>query len=99
MTWPLTVQVDNEQARSFVYGTCLNSRLRGCVDMRLQWVQDIRKQVGTGQVQVKYVHTKDNMADVLTKCLPAWKFNNTLDKIQNSQRDKHYVQFLKEMEY
>ena len=75
----------------------IRSMLRGCVDMRLQWVRDIKQLVGTGQVQVKYVHTKDNMADVLTKCLPAWKYNNCVDRIQNNQRDRQYAQFLLEM--
>ena len=82
-----------------MYGTCLNSRLRGCVDMRLQWVRDIMQLVGTGQVRVQYIHTTDNMADVPTKCFPAWKFNASIDKIQSNQRDRQYVQFLREVEY
>ena len=65
--------------------------------MRLQWVRDIKRLVGTGQVDVKYVHTRDNMADMLTKCLPAWKFNNSIDRVQNYQRDRQYAQFLVEM--
>ena len=34
ITWPLVVQVDNQQAITFSKGTCVSSRLGGCVDVR-----------------------------------------------------------------
>ena len=42
ITLPLCVQVDNKQAKSFKEGTCLNSKLRGVVDMRDAWVRELK---------------------------------------------------------
>ena len=50
---PLVVQVDNDQARVFAHGHCLQSRLRGVVDMREDWVQELRDQ---NLVQVVHVN-------------------------------------------
>ena len=98
LTWPLNIQVDNDQVRSFVHGSCLNSRIRGCVDMRLQWIREIKQQTGTGQLQIVHVSSKFNKADILTKCMPAWKFNSILSYINGNQKDRQYAQFISEME-
>ena len=38
MEWPMQIWVDNEQAVVFQKGTCVNSKLKGTFDMRLQTV-------------------------------------------------------------
>ena len=48
LPWPLVVQVDNKQVISFKYGTCPNSRLRGMIDLRWNWVK-VTAQVMLGQ--------------------------------------------------
>ena len=40
--YPLVVKVDNKQSKTFQEGTCMNSRLRGVVDMREAWVKELR---------------------------------------------------------
>ena len=63
------MQVDNKQAQVFQQGTCLQSRLRGAVDMRWAWVRELRDK---NKVQVKWVSGDANKADLLTKCFPNW---------------------------
>ena len=97
LTWPAHIQVDNDQVRSFVHGSCMNSRIRGCVDMRLQWIREIRDQAGTGQIKIVHVSSKFNKADILTKCMPAWKFTNLLSYINGNQGDRQYAQFIQQV--
>ena len=74
----LVVQVDNQQAESFQKATCLNSRLRGVFDLRDSWVRELREDK---KLQVKYVAAEGQLADVLTKALPAYKFRRSIEKI------------------
>ena len=67
--YPLVVRVDNKQSKTFQEGTCINSRLRGVVDMREAWVKELRD---LAQVMVKWVPQHTNKADLLTKCFPNW---------------------------
>ena len=41
VSWPFVVQVDNKQAISFQQDTCINSKIRGPIDMRLGWVDEL----------------------------------------------------------
>ena len=91
VTWPLVFQVDNEQSIVFQKATCLTSRLRGCIDMRWAWVQELRNQ---GKVTTKKVATEKNKADVFTKCLPAYKFKEAMRNILGDQRSRHMVTFM-----
>ena len=59
------VQVDNNQVVSFKYGTCVKSRLRGMISNRWNWVMDLKDE----GVDLTWVASKYNMADILTKCL------------------------------
>ena len=68
---PFTVQVDNNQAISFKRNSCLNSKIRGCVDLRLDWVVGLRDE---GVCKVMPVKGVRNPADLLTKCLVAKEF-------------------------
>ena len=71
--YPLCVQVDNRQAKTFQAGTCINSKIRGVVDMREKWVQELRD---LKSVMVKWVPAHLNKADIMTKCFPNWIYQN-----------------------
>ena len=88
---PLVVQVDNDQARVFAHGHCLQSRLRGVVDMREDWVQELRDQ---NLVKVVHVKSEDNKADLLTKCLANYKFQKQLKNINGNQYGKAVAKFV-----
>ena len=81
LPWPLVVQVDNKQVISFKYGTCPNSRLRGMIDLRWNWVKELRDD---GICQVEKVCTRGNLADILTKCLSNVEFQRQVLQIQNA---------------
>ena len=48
VVWPMEIMVDNKQAISFQRGTCIYTKLAGVIDMRQQWVKEMRnkKEVG-----------------------------------------------------
>ena len=71
--YPVVVKVDNKQSKTFQEGTCIKSRLRGVVDMREEWVQELRN---LAKVMVKWVPAQSNKADMLTKCLPNWLYQS-----------------------
>ena len=63
---PICIKVGNLQAKSFARGTCVETKLRGTFDIRSDWVlnQELRD---AKEVQVDYIHTSNNYADLLTK--------------------------------
>ena len=65
--------MDNRQAKTFQAGTCINSKIRGVVDMREKWVQELRD---LKSVMVKWVPGHLNKADIMTKCFPNWIYQN-----------------------
>ena len=67
VSWPLVVQVDSKQARSFASDTCPRSKIRGSFDLREDWVSEIRDEKVVKTVEVA---SQDNYADLFTKCLP-----------------------------
>ena len=75
---PLVVQVDSSAAVSFQRSTCLLSRIRGCVDMREAWVQELRD---VSLVNVQKVVSENNLADGLTKGMPNYKFQQWLSGV------------------
>ena len=81
LQYPLCVQVDNRQSKTFQEGTCVKSKLRGVVDMRDAWVQELRD---LAKVKVKWVPGHLNKADLLTKCFPNWLFQNRLQLVTSS---------------
>jgi invasion protein IalB len=83
---PITIQVDNSQAISFQRSTCLVSKLRGLVDLRWAWVCELRNQE---KVRVTKVNTAYNKADILTKCMPAYKFRMCMRTIQGDQESRN----------
>ena len=80
--WPFVVQVDSTQARSFKRDTCPKSRTRGAFDLREDWVKEVRND---GIVETQYVHTDSNLADMFTKRLPIWKFQQFVNTILSFQ--------------
>lgn len=91
VTWPLVVQVDNQQAISFQRGTCLQSRIRGVVSMREDWVQELRD---ANKISVLKVKGTQNPANILTKCMPNWKFQKELNLITGQQRAHKIANFM-----
>lgn len=83
---PIIIQVDNTQAISFQRSTCLVSKLRGMVDLRWAWVQELRDKKKIG---VQKVGTDLNKADILTKCMPAYKYSMRLRTLRRDQESRH----------
>lgn len=83
LSWPFVVQVDNKQVISFKYSTCATSKLRGMIDLRWNWVQELRDDK---LVEVEKVSTKNNLADMLTKCLTNVEFNRQISQINEDFR-------------
>ena len=75
----IILQVDNKQVISFKKGTCLNSRLRGTVNLRWEWVQELRD---AALSDIIHVDTRFNKADILTKCLDNAEFERQVGNIQ-----------------
>ena len=71
LTWPIVIKVDNTQVISFCNQTCLDSKLKGMIDNRLNWVRELKDE---GTVVVQYVNTRLNQADILSKCLAGTQF-------------------------
>ena len=83
--WPFTVQVDSKQARSFQFDTCPNSRIRGSIDMRHEWVQELRDQ---NVVTTEHISKNDQLADILTKPLKGPDFKRVMSRVVNFQNDE-----------
>ena len=79
ITLPVVVQVDNTQAKSFAEGTCVQTKLRGNFDIRESWVQELRN---SKNLLVEYIHTTNNLADLLTKCHSTTRFKQLLNMAQ-----------------
>ena len=74
------VQVDNKQVLSFKYSTCPRSRLKGMISNRWEWVQEMRSE----GVDMIYVKSSENKADILTKCLARKEFMRQKEQIIQS---------------
>ena len=80
--WPLVVKTDSDQAISFCWDSAKKSKIRGCIDKRLAWVDEVRDRE---KVVAVYVRSEDNMADIHTKCLETKEFMRQRDRILSSQ--------------
>jgi len=60
------LQVNNSQVKSFKESTCMNSKLKGMISKRWDWVKELQDD---RECEVVHVDTKENKADILTKCL------------------------------
>ena len=80
--WPFTVQVDSKQAKSFQFDTCPNSRIRGSIDMRKNWVDELRNQK---IITTEHVRKENQLADILTNPLKGPDFKRMMSKVVNFQ--------------
>lgn len=81
--WPMVIHTDSSQALSFQRGTCPNSKIRGCFQLREAWVKELRDQ---GVVRAEKIPRDLNMADMLTHCLSRCKFRDALSRAQNLRK-------------
>jgi hypothetical protein len=82
ISWPFVVNCDSQQAISFQQDTCPKSKIRGSFDLREDWVAEVRDQK---EVSMAKVPGEKNLADLMTKCMPTWKFQRMYKMIQNFQ--------------
>ena len=54
-----------------------DSRIKGIFDLRWQWVRDLQN---SDEVKAVKVDTKNNLADILTKCMTRVTYNSLLDQ-------------------
>jgi hypothetical protein len=79
---PIVVFVDNDQAISFTNSTCTNSRLRGSISRKQAWVQELKS---GGLLTPKYINTKNNLADIMTKALREGRHSDLIKQIQREK--------------
>ena len=82
VSWPFGVSCDSKQANSFQEDTCPKSRIRGSFDLREDWVAEVRDQK---IVQMPWIHGEKNCSDIMTKCMPTWKFRRMLKLVPDFQ--------------
>jgi hypothetical protein len=82
VSWPFVVNCDSKQAISFQEDTCPKSRIRGSFDLREDWVAEVRDQE---VVQMSWIHGEKNCSDIMTKCMPTWKFRKMFKLVQDFQ--------------
>jgi hypothetical protein len=69
--WPLKVYTDSAGAYSFQRDMCPDTKLKGCFDLRDEWVRELQEE---GRILVFLCTDQENKADILTKCHPTYKF-------------------------
>ena len=76
--YPIHIQVDNAAGISSQQSTCVNTRLKGIYDLREGWVQELKDKK---TIEAIKVNTKDNIADLLTKCHASGSHTTLLDLV------------------
>ena len=85
---PITVKVDNSQCIAFVNSTCINSKLRGMIGTRESWVKELKDD---NLVAVQHVRSNCNYADILSKCIPGYQFNNLVRLIMQGCKKRSQI--------
>jgi hypothetical protein len=67
---PIVLRTDNQAARIIATGDVSSSRTKH-IDIRHH---QVREQIESGEIDVRWVPTEQQIADILTKCLPADRF-------------------------
>jgi hypothetical protein len=83
--YPFIVQVDSKQAISFQQDTCPRSRIRGSIDIRDAWVEELRD---LKVLTTQHVWSEDNLADLFTKPLKGPVFRKLVERILNFQNSE-----------
>ena len=89
-TTPIDILVDNSAAISFQQKMNPDSKLKGIIDLRWNWVMELQD---SGKVRAVKVHTTRNIADILTNCLSRITYEQLLDLVKEEADD-----LLKELE-
>ena len=79
MTTPIDIQVDNNSVVVFQSHMNPQSKLKGMIDLRWGWVQELQD---TQEIRALKVHTDLNVADLLTKPHGRVKYNSLLNQVQ-----------------
>ena len=79
---PFVVNCVSKQVISFQQGTCPKSRIRGSFVLREDWVIEVRDQK---TVQMAWLDGEKNCSDIMTKCMPTWKFHRLFKLIGHFQ--------------
>jgi len=82
VSWPFVVNCDSKQAISFQQDTCPKSKIRGSFDLREDWVAEVREQK---TVQMAKIEGTKNCSDIMTKCMPTWKYLRMIELITTFQ--------------
>ena len=75
VAWPMILHVDNATGVSFQHSTCGDTQLKGIFKMTEDWVKELKDE---DKVKSVHVSIDRNLADMLTKGLPA-DVRNILD--------------------
>ena len=79
VSWPMEVHSDSQGAISFKNDTCPTSKVRGCVDYREAWVEELKAE---GTISVAHVSDRDNIADVFTKSYRTYKYRERVAQLR-----------------
>ena len=77
--WPMKIWCDSTGAISFKDDTCPVSKIRGCFDYREDWVEELKAEE---IIQVHKVKDVNNLADMLTKQYPTYKFKARMQQVR-----------------
>ena len=76
---PLGIQVGNSSVVVFQSNMNPQSKLKGMIDLRWQWVKELQD---TDEIRAVKVHTDLNVADLLTKPHGRVKYNSLLQQVE-----------------
>ena len=82
VSWPFVVNCDSKQAISFQQDTCPKSKIRGSFDLREDWVAEVRD---PKTVKMAKIEGTKNCFDLMTKCMPTWKYLRMIELITTFQ--------------
>ena len=77
--WPMKIWTDYVGAKSSAEDTCRVSKIKGSFDYRARWVEELKEEK---QIEIGKVKDVQNLADILTKCYPTYKFKTRLTLVR-----------------
>jgi len=81
---PIDVLVDNAAGISFQQKMNTDSKLKGMIDLRWNWVMELQDNL---EVKAGKVHTTERIADILTKCLGRITYEQLIDLVRQQAED------------
>ena len=64
INWPISIHVDNMQAKKFSESVSTTSRLRNIFNLSESWIQELRDE---GKIKILHMNSQNNPADLFTK--------------------------------